>query len=78
MIMLYVILGRTVIITVVLVCGSGRWRSAKKEMHARLEEACLPVKTIKYEAKKLNGLPAPVQRYFRKDGSHAGVVVLQI
>lgn len=70
-IILFVILGLTAIIAVALIYGSSRWRSATKEMHVKLEEARLPIKTMRYDEKELNGLPAPVQRYFRsvlKDG----------
>jgi hypothetical protein len=70
-ILLYVILGLAAIIAVVLVYGSRRWQSATKEIHAKLEEAHLPIKTTRYDVKELNDLPAPVRRYFRsvlKDG----------
>jgi hypothetical protein len=59
------ILGLAAIVAVALAYGSRRWRGATKAMHARLEEARLPVGPARYDAKALNGLPAPVQRYFR-------------
>ena len=62
---LYIMLRLAVIIVIALVYGSIRWRSATKEMHAKLEEARLSIKTTRYDSKELNGLPAPVQRYFR-------------
>ena len=64
-------LGLTVIITVALIYGSRRWKSATKEMHARLEAARRPIGRKTYSPDELIGLPAPVQRYFRtvlKDG----------
>ena len=75
---LYIMLRLAVIIVIALVYGSIRWRSATKEMHAKLEEARLPIKTTRYDAKELNGLPTPVQRYFRsvlKDGQPTVLVV---
>lgn len=61
---LFVILGLAVIISVALVFGASRWRPATKEMHAKLEAARLPIAPTTYDSKELNGLPAPVQRYF--------------
>ena len=62
---LIVILGLTVLITVALMYGSGRWESATREMHARLEAARHPVGKVTYSQHELTGLPAPVQTYFR-------------
>ena len=62
---LIMILGPTVIITVALIYGSGRWKSATREMHARLEAARQPVGRETYSQDELIGLPAPVQKYFR-------------
>lgn len=70
-IILFVILGLTVIIAAALVYGSNRWQRTTKEMHAKLEASSLPIGAKKYSANDLIGLPAPVQRYFRlalKDG----------
>ncbi|MBU1106834.1 MAG: hypothetical protein KKB51_09225 [Candidatus Riflebacteria bacterium] len=70
-IILFVILALTAIIAVVLIYGSHRWQSATKEMHAKLESSRLLIGSGKYSPNELNGLPAPVQRYFRavlKDG----------
>ena len=68
---LLIILGLAVIIAIALLYGSSRWRSATKEMHAKLEAARLPIGAKTYSPDELIGLPAPVQRYFRaalKDG----------
>ena len=68
---LSVILGLTVIITVALVYGSIRWQSGTKEIHTKLEAARLPIEPKTYDYRELDGLPAPVQTYFRavlKDG----------
>jgi len=68
---LLVILGLLVIITVALLYGMSRWQSSTREMHEKLEAARLPIEPRVYDSTELNGLPAPVQRYFRavlKDG----------
>ncbi len=62
---LFVILGLAIVIAVLLVYGSSRWQSATKEMHTKLEAERLPIEPATYDSKELNGLPAPVQRYFR-------------
>jgi len=62
---LFVILGLAVLITVALVYGSSRWRSATNEMHAKLEAARLPIGVKTFDPNELIGLPAPVQKYFR-------------
>ena len=62
---LYLTLGLVVVIAAALALGATRWQSATREMHARLEAAHSPNKPASYDASELNGLPAPVQRYFR-------------
>ncbi|MEO5737639.1 MAG: DUF6544 family protein [Variovorax sp.] len=51
--------------------GSSRWASATQLKLALLEAAGLPATAGHYDAREIDGLPAPVQRYFRavlKDG----------
>jgi len=51
--------------------GAARWSAATRELAARLDAARAPATTTRYDARELDGLPAPVQRYFRavlKDG----------
>ncbi|MEP6722103.1 MAG: DUF6544 family protein, partial [Variovorax sp.] len=51
--------------------GSSRWASATQLKMALLEAARLPAAAGHYDAREIDGLPAPVQRYFRavlKDG----------
>jgi hypothetical protein len=51
--------------------GAARWSAATRELAARLDAARAPATTARYDARELDGLPAPVQRYFRavlKDG----------
>ena len=51
--------------------GSSRWAGATRTLLARLEAARLPPAVARYDAREIERLPAPVQRYFRtvlKDG----------
>lgn len=56
--------------------GSKRWADTIRALNRRLEAArigenALPPSPVRYDARELEGLPAPVQRYFRavlKDG----------
>lgn len=68
---LFIILGLMVISAVLLAYGRHRWITATQEMHIVLEAARTPMGPGIYDARELDGLPAPVQRYFRavlKDG----------
>lgn len=51
--------------------GASRWAGASRTLLARLDAARLPLAIARYDAREIEGLPAPVQRYFRavlKDG----------
>lgn len=51
--------------------GSWRWGESTKALLAGLEAARTPLAVARYDTHELDGLPAPVQRYFRavlKDG----------
>ena len=51
--------------------GASRWDAATKALLAKLEAARLPTSASRCDARELEGLPAPVQRYFHavlKDG----------
>jgi len=61
----FVILGLVVIMSVALAYGSRRWQAETKAMHANLEAARRPIEPKTYDPKELEGLPAPVQRFFR-------------
>ena len=68
---LLTVLVLAVVAAVALIYGSVRWRSATKEMHAKLEAARRPIGVKTYSPNELIALPGPVQRYFRtvlKDG----------
>lgn len=45
--------------------GAWRWQSATADLLAQLEAARQPVVPARFDATELDGLPAPVQRYFR-------------
>jgi hypothetical protein len=48
-----------------LLYGAYRWNSETKERRARLDAARVPVRPQSVDFRELEGLPAPVQRYFR-------------
>jgi hypothetical protein len=51
--------------------GNAHWADSTRTLLGRLEAARLPPTASHYDARELEGLPAPVQRYFRavlKDG----------
>ncbi|GFE61788.1 DUF6544 family protein [Geobacter sp. AOG2] len=62
---LVVIFMLVAIIAVAPIYGSRRWQSATKEMHDTLQASRLPIGPTAYGPDELDGLPAPVQRYFR-------------
>ncbi len=46
--------------------GNSRWNALTRELNARLEAARLPPSPVRYDAaRELEGLPPPVQRFFR-------------
>jgi hypothetical protein len=45
--------------------GAYRWNVGTKELRARLDKARVPVRPQTVDFRELEGLPAPVQRYFR-------------
>ena len=63
-------LGRLVATLTLLVMGlaadgSWRWKEGSAARLARLEAARVPHRVVRYDRRELDGLPAPVQRYFR-------------
>lgn len=46
--------------------GKHRWESGTDELLARLDAGRRAIGPATYDARELDGLPAPVQRYFRK------------
>jgi hypothetical protein len=55
----------TVLVVGLMAYGSWRWNESTKALLARLEAAWVPHAVARYDTRELNGLPAPVQRYFR-------------
>jgi len=47
------------------VVGAMRWRGLTEQLDARLEAARKSPTQARYDAREIEGLPAPVQRYFR-------------
>ncbi len=48
-----------------LLYGTHRWNVATQELRAQLDAARVPVRSQVVDFRELEGLPAPVQRYFR-------------
>ncbi len=53
------------VITVAILYGAKRWGSNTRELHVEIEAARLPIIPELYDSRELDGLPSPVQRYFR-------------
>lgn len=53
------------VVTVAVFAGNHRWRSDTREHLAGIEAARVPMTPTAYDPRELEGLPAPVQRYFR-------------
>lgn len=59
------------VITLLIFYGINRWQSETRDLSAKIESARIPILQESYDLRELEGLPAPVQRYFRtvlKDG----------
>jgi Family of unknown function (DUF6920) len=50
---------------VAIVYGASRWQVGTKELRAQLRAARAPITPATYDPRELDGLPPPVQRYFR-------------
>ena len=55
----------TVLVVGLMAYGSWRWNERSTRLMARLEAARVPHAVARYDARELQALPAPVQRYFR-------------
>lgn len=67
----FVIAGLAGLVAVAVLYGKLHWQSGTTELRARLDAARLPLAPARFDPAELDGLPAPVQRYFRtvlKDG----------
>lgn len=64
---LFVVLGAAATASLALAYGALRWRSMTHSLRSRLEAARVRATAAKvYHSDELAGLPAPVQRYFRR------------
>ena len=63
--------GLLVVVVALVLIGDARWARATQDQMALLESARVPATAGRYDAREIDVLPAPVQRYFRavlKDG----------
>ncbi|MDH4173251.1 MAG: hypothetical protein OEZ09_04120 [Betaproteobacteria bacterium] len=69
MLWLKLIAGALALVAVVLIVanlyGAWRWEAGTRDLRARLDGARQSVRPARFDARALEGLPAPVQRYFR-------------
>jgi len=63
--MFLVVVGLVTVVAAAVVYGPFHWRSVTREVRDRLEAARLPSETKIFDRRELEGVPAPVQRYFR-------------
>ena len=59
------VLALAVVLVGVWLYGAYRWNVGTKELRARLDAARVPVRPQTVDFRELEGLPAPVERYFR-------------
>ena len=52
------------VITAVILYGTNRWQSDTRGLHTKIGAARIPITRKVYDPRELEGLPAPVQRYF--------------
>jgi hypothetical protein len=62
---LLILLVLTVAIVVAIVYGVSRWHVGTKALRAQLRATRVPITPATYAPRELEGLPPPVQRYFR-------------
>ena len=55
----------SVLVVGLMAYGSWRWNEGSTALLTRLEAARVPHAVARYDAREIEGLPAPVQRYFR-------------
>ena len=60
-----ILLVLVVAIVVAIVYGASRWHIGTKALRAQLRATCGPITPATYDPRELEGLPLPVQRYFR-------------
>jgi hypothetical protein len=52
-------------VAMAILYATNRWQSDTRKLHARMEAVRVPITPTTYDQRELEGLPAPVQRYFR-------------
>ena len=62
---LLILLVLAVAIVVAIVYGASRWHVGTKALRAQLRATRVPITPATYDPRELEGLPPPVQRYFR-------------
>lgn len=62
---LLILAGMAILIWAAILYGASRWQAGTRELRARLESGRSTIATPLYDPRELEGLPAPVQRYFR-------------
>jgi hypothetical protein len=62
---LKVVVAAAIALPAVLLYGARRWNTRTQQLRARLEAARVPVRPRAVDFRELEGLPSPVQRYFR-------------
>lgn len=60
-----VVVAITLGVTVLFAYGQQRWIGLTRDLVGRLEAARTPPSPARFDARELDGLPAPVQRFFR-------------
>jgi len=53
------------VIAVAILLGAHLWRSNTRALQAKMKAARAPIAPLSYDPRELEGLPGPVQRYFR-------------
>ena len=61
----FVLVALALVVAVAILAGANRWRSDTRALHARMDAPRMATAPTSYDPRELDGLPAPVQRYFR-------------
>ena len=64
-VVLYILIGLAVVIAAAIAYGMHRWNRETEELRVRLESTRVHPGPGRFHVSELEGLPAPVQRYFR-------------
>jgi len=62
---LLIVVALLLIVAGTIAYGGWRWQSGTHALRAQLQGARLPITPATYDAREIEGLPLPVQRYFR-------------